>query len=132
MPPMETAPKMPYNGAADGVLDSASRVRGQPIDYAIMVGLLPADSCGRNLVWSAAEDDQRFLLLAGSGFSWWLIAFSLIATTVGSYSFVKYSLMGYKYGLASSQTYLNDWIWFPLLAFGWLPILYFSTCHLDS
>jgi SSS family solute:Na+ symporter len=28
--------------------------------------------------------------------------------------------------LSSSQTYLNDWFWIPLLAFGWLPILYFS------
>jgi len=36
--------------------------------------------------------------------SWWLIAFSLIATTVGSYSFVKYSNKGFGYGLSSSQT----------------------------
>ena len=28
--------------------------------------------------------------------------------------------------MASSQTYLNDWLWVPLLLFGWLPILYFS------
>ena len=28
--------------------------------------------------------------------------------------------------MASTQTYLNDWLWFPLLVFGWLPILYFS------
>ena len=30
------------------------------------------------------------------------------------------------YGIASSQTYLNDWFWIPLALFGWLPILYFS------
>ena len=39
---------------------------------------------------------------------------------------MKYSNKGFAYGLSSSQTYLNDWIWFPLLVFGWLPILYFS------
>lgn len=63
---------------------------------------------------------------AGQKFSWWLITFSLIATTVGSYSFVKYSEMAYEHGLASSQTYLNDWIYMPLFIFGWLPLLYFS------
>ena len=44
-----------------------------------------------------------------------MIAFSLIATTVGSYSFVKYSRVAYEHGLSSSQTYLNDWFWIPLL-----------------
>ena len=36
-----------------------------------------------------------------------LIAISLIATTVGSYSFVKYSNKGFAYGLSSSQTYFK-------------------------
>ena len=62
----------------------------------------------------------------GQRFSWWLIAFSLVATTIGSYSFVKYSKVAFTYGLGSSQTYLNDWLWVPLLLFGWLPLLYFS------
>jgi SSS family solute:Na+ symporter len=61
---------------------------------------------------------QRF----GSG----LVALSLVATLVGSYSFVKYSRVAFEYGLSSTQTYLNDWFWMPLLLFGWLPILYFS------
>ena len=34
--------------------------------------------------------------------------------------------MAYTYGIASSQTYLNDWFWVPLMLFGWLPILYFT------
>ena len=50
----------------------------------------------------------------------------MIATTTGSYSFVKYSKIAYGYGIASSQTYLNDWFWMPLALFGWLPILYFQ------
>ena len=123
--PMETAPQGVYDGGAEEVVNSASGVRGQPIDYAIMIGyffvILAVGT------WFARrQKTTKDFFFGGQRFSWWLIAFSLIATTVGSYSFVKYSLMGYKYGLASSQTYLNDWVWFPLLAFGWLPILYFS------
>ena len=64
--------------------------------------------------------------MAGQRFPAWLIAISCIATLVGSYSFVKYSEAGFRYGIASSQTYLNDWFWMPLWMFGWLPILYFG------
>jgi solute:Na+ symporter, SSS family len=49
-----------------------------------------------------------------------------VATVVGSYSFIKYSAVGYKYGLSSSMTYLNDWFLLPLFMLGWLPIIYFS------
>jgi SSS family solute:Na+ symporter len=123
--PMETAPETPYTGGAEDVLHDTTQVRGEKIDYVIMIGyflliLAVGTWFGRK------QKTTKDFFFGGQRFSWWLIAFSLIATTVGSYSFVKYSLMGYKYGLASSQTYLNDWIWFPLLAFGWLPILYFS------
>jgi SSS family solute:Na+ symporter len=123
--PMETAPQAAYQGGAEQVVDSGGRVRGEPIDYAIMIGyFLVILAVG---TWfGRRQKTTKDFFFGGQRFSWWLIAFSLIATTIGSYSFVKYSLMGYKYGLASSQTYLNDWIWFPLLAFGWLPILYFS------
>ncbi len=72
------------------------------------------------------QKTTKDFFFGGQRFSWWLIAFSLTATTIGSYSFVKYSKIAYKYGLASSQTYFNDWFWLPLFIFGWLPILYFS------
>ncbi len=62
----------------------------------------------------------------GRRFSWWLIAFSCIATVVGSYSFIKYSEAGFTYGLASSQTYTNDWQWMPVWMLAWLPIIYYS------
>ena len=65
----------------------------------------------------------RDFFLAGQRFPAWLVAFSCVATVVGSYSFIKYSAAGYQYGLASSQTYLNDWFWMPLFLFGWYPIL---------
>jgi len=64
--------------------------------------------------------------LGGQRFSWWLIAFSCVATLVGSYSFVKYSTAAFNNGVSSTMSYLNDWPWFAMLLFGWLPILYFS------
>lgn len=63
---------------------------------------------------------------AGRRFSWWLIAMSCVATVVGSYSFIKYSEAAYEYGVASTQTYLNDWQWMPIWMFAWLPIIYYS------
>lgn len=62
----------------------------------------------------------------GQRFAWWLIAFSSIATMVGSYSFIKYSDVGFQHGLSASQTYLNDWFWVPILVLVWLPIIYFQ------
>jgi len=62
----------------------------------------------------------------GQRFSWWLIAVSCVATVVGSYSFMKYSAIGFQYGFASSMTYLNDWLIAPFFLLGWFPIIYFS------
>ncbi len=62
----------------------------------------------------------------GQRFSWWLIATSCIATTVGSYSFIKYSAVGFSYGFSSTMAYMNDWFLMPLFVLGWMPIIYFS------
>jgi SSS family solute:Na+ symporter len=62
----------------------------------------------------------------GQRFSWWLITFSCVASVVGSYSFIKYSAAGFRYGMSSSMAYLNDWIVMSFLLLGWLPILYFN------
>lgn len=62
----------------------------------------------------------------GRRFAWWLIAFSIVATGVGSHSFVKYSAKGFEYGFSSSMTYLNDWFFIPLFLFGWLPIIVYT------
>jgi len=62
----------------------------------------------------------------GRRFSWWLIAFSIVATGVGSHSFVKYSAKGFEYGLSSTMTYINDWFFIPLFLFGWLPIIVYT------
>lgn len=115
---MQTAPPVAFRGGKAPVL-------GNWVTYSVIVGyfaliLFIGTFFGRN------QKNTKDFFFGGQRFSWWLIAFSLIATTIGSYSFVKYSKIAFKYGLASSQTYLNDWFWLPLLIFGWLPILYFS------
>ena len=62
----------------------------------------------------------------GRRFSWWLITMSIVATGVGSHSFVKYSAKGFEHGFSSSMTYLNDWFFVPFFMFGWLPIIVYS------
>ena len=62
----------------------------------------------------------------GRRFAWWLIAFSIVATGVGSHSFVKYSAKGFTNGFSSSMTYINDWFFVPFFLFGWLPIIVYT------
>jgi len=62
----------------------------------------------------------------GRRFAWWLIAFSIVATGVGSHSFVKYSAKGFQYGFSSTMTYINDWFFIPLFLFWWLPIIVYT------
>ncbi len=103
----------------------SGELHGAPIDYAVIVGYF-LTVVGFGLWFGKYTRNTSDYFFGGQRFSWWLIAFSGIATTVGSYSFVKYSDVGFRYGLSSSQTYMNDWFWIPVLLFLWLPILYFS------
>ena len=123
--PMRAAAPVEYRGGAEEVVAQDGHVRGHPIDYVIMCGYFLA-ILAVGTWFGRRQKTTKDFFFGGQRFSWWLIAFSLIATTIGSYSFVKYSNVGFTYGLASSQTYMNDWLWFPLIVFGWLPILYFS------
>lgn len=59
----------------------------------------------------------------GRRFAWWLIAMSIVATGVGSHSFIKYSAKGFEAGFSSTMTYMNDWFFVPFFIFGWLPII---------
>ena len=68
----------------------------------------------------------RDFFLAGQRFPAGLVAFSCVATVVGSYSFIKYSAAGFRYGISSTQSYLNDWFWMPILVLVWLPIVYYN------
>jgi SSS family solute:Na+ symporter len=63
---------------------------------------------------------------SGRRFSWWLITMSIVATGVGSHSFLKYSAKAYEHGFSSTMTYMNDWFFMPLFLFGWLPIVYYT------
>ncbi len=98
---------------------------GAPIDYAILivyfVGILAFGAYFARFTKSTQD-----FFFGGQRFSWWLIAASLVATGIGSYSFLKYAQTGFTSGLSSTMTYLNDWFMIPLFMFGWLPIIYFS------
>jgi len=62
----------------------------------------------------------------GRRFAWWLITVSIVATGVGSHSFVKYAAKGFEHGISSSMTYMNDWFFMPFFLFGWLPIVVYT------
>ena len=117
---MTVADPKPYLGS--GLPDG---VKGHPIDYLIMAAYFVA-MLVIGTWFGRGQQTTKDFFFGGQRFSWWLISFSLIATTIGSYSFVKYSKVAFGYGIASTQTYLNDWFWIPLMLFGWLPILYFT------
>jgi SSS family solute:Na+ symporter len=72
-----------------------------------------------------AKDTNDFFY-SGQKFPWWLVTASMVATGIGSYSFLKYAQAGFNHGLGSTMTYLNDWFVMPFFMFGWLPIIYFS------
>ncbi|KAA3657754.1 MAG: hypothetical protein DWQ10_12610, partial [Calditrichaeota bacterium] len=87
----------PFNGES-----GRARTLGAPVDYGIMVFyflaiLMIGTYFGRK------QKTVKDFFFGGQRFPWWLITFSLIATTVGSYSFVKYSRVAYTYGFGSSQ-----------------------------
>ncbi len=63
---------------------------------------------------------------SGQRFSWWLPAASMIATGIGSYSYLKYSEQGFNTGMSSALNYMNDWFIIPFFMFGWMPIVYYS------
>lgn len=62
----------------------------------------------------------------GQRYAWWLITISIVATGVGSHSFIKYSSKAFQYGFSSTMTYMNDWFFVPFFMFGWLPIIVYS------
>lgn len=98
---------------------------GTALDYGVMIGYFLA-ILAVGTWFGRYNKSTRDFFFGGQKFSWWFITMSLVATTIGSYSFVKYSRIAYSHGIASSQTYTNDWFWLPLFLFGWLPIIFFS------
>ena len=98
---------------------------GENVDYAVMIGYFIA-VLGFGLYFGRYTTTTKDFFFGGQRFSWWLIAFSCVATVVGSYSFVKYSAAGFRYGICSTQSYLNDWFWMPILVLVWIPIIYYK------
>jgi SSS family solute:Na+ symporter len=105
-------------------MDTAAVV-GTRLDYfVILLYFILIFSFG--FIFARFTRTTKDFFFGGQRFSWWLITFSCVASVVGSYSFVKYSAAGFRYGMSSSMTYLNDWIVMGFLLLGWLPILYFG------
>ncbi|NQT52932.1 sodium/solute symporter [bacterium] len=102
----------------------AAEFLGTGLDYAVILIYFVA-VLGFGLFFARYTRSTKDFFFGGQRFAWWLIAFSCVATTVGSYSFIKYSAAGYTYGVCSTQSYLNDWFWMPLLLLVWLPIIYY-------
>ena len=101
-----------------------ARAIGGNLDYAVMLGYFVV-VLGFGLYFGRYTRSTKDFFFGGQRFSWWLIAFSCVATVVGSYSFIKYSEVGFKHGICSTQSYLNDWFWMPILVLVWIPIIYY-------
>ena len=64
--------------------------RGSIIDYAIMIGYFVAVVALGMFFGQKIKSTEAFFL-GGRRFAWWLIAFSMISSTIGSYTFVIYA-----------------------------------------
>ncbi len=98
---------------------------GTPLDYVVIIGYLVVILGFGSFFGRYAKSTKDFFF-SGAKFSWWLIGMSMVATGVGSHSFMKYAQKGYEHGMSSGMSYMNDWFFIPLFMFGWLPIIYFS------
>jgi SSS family solute:Na+ symporter len=101
-----------------------AQVIGGKLDYTVMLFYFVA-VLGFGLYFGRYTKTTKDFFFGGQRFSWWLISFSCVATVVGSYSFIKYSTVGFQYGISSTQSYLNDWFWMPILVLVWIPIIYY-------
>ncbi|MEX0321911.1 MAG: sodium/solute symporter [Puniceicoccaceae bacterium] len=81
---------------------------------------------GFGTYFSRYSRDINDFFFSGQRFAWWLAAASMVATGIGSYSYLKYSEQGFNTGMSSAMTYTNDWFIVPFFMFGWLPIIYFA------
>ena len=63
---------------------------------------------------------------SGQRFAWWLPFISMMATGIGSYSYLKYSEQGLNTGMNSAMVYMNEVFIILLFFFAWLPLMYFT------
>jgi len=95
------------------------------IDYVVIIGYFIGILLFGSYFGRYAKTTSDFFF-GGRRFAWWLICISIVATGVGSHSFIKYSAKGFQHGFSSSMTYMNDWFFMPFFMFGWLAIIYFT------
>ncbi len=98
---------------------------GSSTDWIVMIVYFIAIMLFGSYFGKYNRNTQDFFF-GGRRFAWWLIAFSIVATGVGSHSFVKYSAKGFENGFSSTMTYINDWFFIPFFLFGWLPIIVYT------
>lgn len=98
---------------------------GTPTDWIVMVVYFVAIMLFGSY-FSKYNRTTTDFFFGGRRFAWWLIAMSIVATGVGSHSFIKYSAKGFEAGFSSTMTYMNDWFFVPFFIFGWLPIIVYT------
>ena len=114
-----------------GVMPTTGKARGTTgfigtwID-ALVVAIYFAVVIGVGSYFARFTRSSSDFFFGGRRFKGWLVALSCVATTIGSYSFLKYASVGFRFGLSSTMTYLNDWFWMPLWMLVWLPIVYYG------
>jgi len=96
-----------------------------PIFWVIIAGYF-ALILGFGSYFARYNKSTNDFFFSGRRFSWWLITMSIVATGVGSHSFLKYSAKAFEHGFSSTMTYMNDWFFVPFFLFGWLPIVYYT------
>ena len=92
----------------------------------LVIGIYFAFVTFMGVYFSRFSSNINDFFFSGQRFAWWLPAFSMMATGIGSYSYLKYSQQGYETGLSSSMGYMNEWFVLPVFIFAWLPILYYG------
>ena len=100
-------------------------IQTSPYFWVIIVGYFTL-VLGFGSFFARYNKTTQDFFFSGRRFSWWLITMSIVATGVGSHSFLKYSSKAYEHGFSSTMTYMNDWFFMPLFLFGWLPIVYYT------
>lgn len=94
-------------------------VAGLVICYFVMVTFFGA-------YFSRFSSNIHDFFFSGQRFAWWLPFVSMMATGIGSYSYLKYSEQGLNTGMNSAMGYMNEWFILPLFFFGWLPLMYWT------
>ena len=110
--------------ASAAAMDAASKAGGSPVFWIIVIGYFIA-VLGFGGYFARFNRSTNDFFFGGRRFSWWLITMSIVATGVGSHSFLKYSSKAYEHGFSATMSYMNDWFFMPLFLFGWLPIIYY-------